>query len=121
MLQSRFYISCDISTLSISNACHIMVYSSRPSTFSDWTQTGQPQDVYSTEWGGLSRSEATRRILIEWAKLRKGKEISAWVFKSSPRLSASAPSEGTHQISSTEKRRRTSNMVAKAASQVLDE
>jgi hypothetical protein len=78
-------------------------------------------DAYSDEWGGLSRSEATRRILIEWARLRRGKEISAWVFNSSPRLAVSGSSLGARREPGGVLKPSRSNTAAKAASKVLDE
>lgn len=41
-------------------------------------QALQTLDVYCQEWGGLSRAEATRRLLIEWDKVRRGEASSGW-------------------------------------------
>jgi hypothetical protein len=78
-------------------------------------------DTYCDEWGGLTRAEATRRLLIEWAKLRKGKEVSSWVFNPSPRLAASGSSLGTRREPGGALKPSRSNTAAKAASKVLDE
>jgi hypothetical protein len=78
-------------------------------------------DLYCREWGGLARSEATRRILIEWAKLRRGKEISAWVLRASPPLAEATAPPGTRSASGGVQRPSLSNKAAKAASRVLDE
>lgn len=36
----------------------------------------QDLDAYRQEWGGISRAEATRQIIIAWSKVRHG-ELSA--------------------------------------------
>ncbi len=66
-------------------------------------------DEYCQEWGGLSRPEATRRLLIEWSKLRQGQSVTTWTV-SPPQPSA----VGT-------KKPPLHNQAAKAASRVLDD
>jgi len=78
-------------------------------------------DAYCNEWGGLTRAEATRRLLIEWAKLRRGKEISAWVLNPSPRLATSVSPEGIRRTPGGIQKPSLTNSTAKAASKVLDE
>ena len=81
----------------------------------------QELDAYSQEWGGLSRAEATRRLLIEWMKIRRGQPISAWIAQKSsqqgePTLSEPAPreKEARNKVAIT-------TSAAKAASRVLDD
>ena len=81
----------------------------------------QSLDAFCHDWGGLTRSEATRRILIEWDKLRRGKEISAWGPNTPALLTLSGPLEESRRVPGGTQNRRLSNSVAKAASQVLDE
>src|SRR5947209_8679558 len=98
-------------------------------TSDDYWNTSLPKDhdalceldAYCQEWGGLTRAEATRRLLIEWAKLRRGKEISAWVLNPSPRLAPSISSEGTRRMLGGVQKPPLTNSTAKAASRVLDE
>jgi len=78
-------------------------------------------DAYCQEWGGLSRAEATRRLLIEWYKLRQGQLIAAWT---SPDTTPSAASGGTGQPARPAKAGSSFSFAspsARAASQVLDE
>ncbi|BCL83531.1 hypothetical protein ccbrp13_59960 [Ktedonobacteria bacterium brp13] len=78
----------------------------------------QALDVFCKDWGGLTRAEATRRILIEWEKLRNGKAISAWSPNASAQSAPPISFEGTRRV---EQKPHLSNRVAKAASQVLDD
>ena len=78
-------------------------------------------DEFCRDWGGLTRAEATRRLLIEWEKIRSGKEVSAWGPNASARLTVSASSEGSRRGSGVTQKAPLSNAVAKAASQVLDD
>lgn len=81
----------------------------------------QALDDYCHEWGGLTRAEGTRRLLIEWEKLRSGKEITAWGPSTSARSAASVSSEGARRTPGAVQKQQISNMAAKAASRVLDE
>ncbi|GCE27537.1 hypothetical protein KDA_30210 [Dictyobacter alpinus] len=80
----------------------------------------QALDAYRHEWGGLSRAEATRRLLIEWNKLRQGQSIGAWIPTTLPQQQAIKSDDqlNTSRMASTSK---TSNTVARAASRVLDD
>ncbi len=78
-------------------------------------------DAYCNEWGGLTRAEATRRLLIEWAKLRRGKEISGWVLNASSKLATSVSSEGVRRMPGGVQKLPLTNSTAKAASKVLDD
>jgi hypothetical protein len=81
----------------------------------------QTLDAFCQDWGGLTRAEATRRILIEWDKLRRGKEVSAWGGSVPVPLTTSAPPEGLRRVPSGTQKTPFLNMTAKAASQVLDD
>jgi hypothetical protein len=81
----------------------------------------QALDAFCNDWGGLTRAEATRRILIEWDKLCRGKEVSAWAPNASPLLTQPGPSEGSRRVPGGTQKGLLSNSAAKAASQVLDE
>lgn len=81
----------------------------------------QALDAFCQEWGGLTRAEATRRILIEWEKLRSGKEVSAWGPRASASLTSSGTLEGSRRVLGALQKTPRSNAVAKAASQVLDD
>jgi hypothetical protein len=81
----------------------------------------QALDEYCKDWGGLTRTEATRRILIEWEKLRRGKEISAWGPNASARLAASRETDVAARTPGSILKPRSSNQAAQAASQVLDD
>jgi hypothetical protein len=81
----------------------------------------QALDAFCREWGGLTRAEATRRILIEWEKLRGGKEISAWGPNAPALLKASVSPEESRRLPPGTRKQPLSNAAAKAASQVLDE
>jgi hypothetical protein len=75
-------------------------------------------DAYCQEWGGLTRAEATRRLLIEWAMLRNGKDLSAW----SPKAPVSGASERARRgVGGAGQKPLLVNQNAKAASHVLDE
>ncbi len=78
-------------------------------------------DAYCQEWGGLTRAEATRRLLIEWTLLRKGKDLSAWGSNGPAHVAASGASEGAKRILGTVQKPHITNTAAKAASQVLDD
>jgi hypothetical protein len=78
-------------------------------------------DAYCQEWGGLTRAEATRRLLIEWALLRKGKDLSAWGSNTPARAAASGSSEGTRRVQAGAQKNHLVSTSAKAASHVLDE
>ncbi len=81
----------------------------------------QELDSYCKEWGGLTRAEATRRLLIEWARLRRGKEISAWGPNASATVALSASSEGSKRTGGGPAKTLLAKPVARAASQVLDD
>ncbi|GER86578.1 hypothetical protein KDW_07400 [Dictyobacter vulcani] len=81
----------------------------------------QALDAFCKEWGGLTRSEATRRILIEWEKIRIGKDVSAWGPNASARLAASVPSERAPRMPGSAQKPHIPSQAAKAASQVLDD
>ena len=81
----------------------------------------QALDAYCKEWGGLSRAEATRRILIEWSKIQRGQSISPWVPNVPSSLGASVASEQVPRTLGTIKKPLIVNQAAKAASQVLDD
>ena len=81
----------------------------------------QALDAYCKEWGGLSRAEATRRLLMEWSKIQRGQSISPWL--------PNVPSQ-PGEVAVLERAQRTPGMVnkpiiasqaARAASQVLDD
>ncbi|GLV59801.1 hypothetical protein KDH_66250 [Dictyobacter sp. S3.2.2.5] len=80
----------------------------------------QALDAYRHEWGGLSRAEATRRLLIEWHKLRQGQPIAAWIPTVSPQQHATNVGD-KQQIAGMAYTPKTSNSVARAASRVLDD
>jgi len=85
-------------------------------------QALQTLDAYCQEWGGLSRAEATRRLLIEWDKLRRGESPATWI---SQQPSSQQSMAGSHQLiqqasGATNKPMRL-NPTAKAASQSLDD
>jgi hypothetical protein len=95
-------------------------------TTDDYWNTSLPKDhdalreldAYCQEWGGLTRAEATRRLLIEWALLRNGKDLSAW----SPGAPASEASEKARRVvGGTVQKPPLVSTSAKAASHVLDE
>lgn len=78
-------------------------------------------DAYCQEWGGLSRAEATRRLLIEWHKVRQGQPIVAWT---PPDAAPSGAVGGPGQPARPAGAGRAfahPNSSARAASQVLDE
>lgn len=80
----------------------------------------QSLDAFCKEWGGLSRAEATRRILIEWDRLRRGKDVSAWASGAMAQFALSASQERQRTPRPAQKTPIT-NQVARAASHVLDE
>ncbi|GHO84378.1 hypothetical protein [Dictyobacter formicarum] len=77
-------------------------------------------DAYRYEWGGLSRAEATRRLLIEWHKLRQGQPIAAWIPTVSPQQHTTNV-DYKQQIAGMAYAYKTSNSVARAANRVLDD
>jgi hypothetical protein len=81
----------------------------------------QELDAYCAEWGGLTRAEATRRLLIEWVKVRKGESIAAWGPRASSQVTATALSPETRRAAGESPKSPLSNRAARAASQVLDE
>jgi hypothetical protein len=74
-------------------------------------------DAYCQEWGGLTRAEATRRLLIEWTLLRQGKGLSSW----GPTTLASDSAERIRKVGGSIQKSYILNTTAKAASQVLDD
>ena len=78
-------------------------------------------DAYCQEWGGLTRAEATRRLLIEWTLQRQGKDLSAWGPNGSVRFAASGAPEGARRAVGIVQKPHILNATAKAASQVLDD
>jgi hypothetical protein len=94
-------------------------------TTDDYWNTSLPKDhealreldAYCQEWGGLTRAEATRRLLMEWAMLRNGKDLSTW----SPKAPVSGTSERARRAVGAVQKPHLLNTTAKAASQVLDE
>jgi hypothetical protein len=79
-------------------------------------------DAYCQEWGGLTRAEATRRLLIEWTLLRTGKGLSAWSSRGPAHVAASGASEGgARRTGGGGQKPHLLNTTAKAASQVLDD
>ncbi len=79
----------------------------------------QTLDAYCLEWGGLSRSEATRRLLIEWDKLRRGESMMAWAPQHPSQPSASPSPQWSQQTAGIANKQL--NRVARVASQVLDD
>jgi hypothetical protein len=78
-------------------------------------------DAYCQEWGGLTRAEATRRLLIEWTLRRQGKDLSAWGPNGPVRFAASGASEVDKRAVGIVQKPHILNATAKAASQVLDD
>lgn len=81
----------------------------------------QALDAFCKEWGGLTRSEATRRIIIEWERIRIGKDVSAWGPNASAQLAVPVFSERASHMQGPVQKPPFSSQVAKAASQVLDD
>jgi hypothetical protein len=81
----------------------------------------QELDAYCTEWGGLTRAEATRRLLIEWVKVRKGESITGWGPRASSQLATTTSSPGARRAAEESPKSSLSNRAARAASRVLDE
>jgi hypothetical protein len=81
----------------------------------------QSLDTFCKEWGGLTRAEATRRILIEWDRLRRGKDVSAWASEASPQFVTSSPAQGIQRTPRAPQKPLTTNQAARVASHVLDE
>jgi hypothetical protein len=78
-------------------------------------------DAYCQEWGGLTRAEATRRLLIEWTLQRQGKGLSAWGPNVSAQVAASGSFEGARRVVTAVQKPHLLHATAKAASQVLDD
>jgi hypothetical protein len=78
-------------------------------------------DAYCQEWGGLTRAEATRRLLIEWTLLRQGKGLSAWSPATPVRSAASGSAEGARRVGEGAQKPPLLHATAKAASHVLDD
>ncbi len=80
-------------------------------------------DAFAEEMGGITRSEATRQILIMWSKARRGKLTQTYGFFASPMYPTNAapapalPSPGTTEKKATIKR---SKGNGNAAVQALD-
>jgi hypothetical protein len=81
----------------------------------------QALDAYCKEWGGLSRAEATRRLLLEWNKIQHGQPIAAWYPPLSSSSMESVSLERAPRTAGTMSRSSTVSPSARAASQVLDE
>jgi hypothetical protein len=78
-------------------------------------------DAYCADWGRLTRAEATRRLLIEWVKVRKGESIAGWGPRASSQVAAISLSPGARRAAGESPKSSLSNRAARAASQVLDE
>ncbi len=81
----------------------------------------QALDAYCKEWGGLSRGEATRRLLMEWDKIQRGLPIAAWIPNVPPRPVESIVSERAPRAPGMVNKSSTANQAARAASRVLDD
>jgi hypothetical protein len=81
----------------------------------------QALDAYCKEWGGLSRGEATRRLLMEWDKIQRGLPIAAWLPNIPSRPVESIVSERAPGTSGAVNKLSISNQAARAASRVLDD
>ena len=84
-------------------------------------QALQMLDAYCQEWGGLSRAEATRRLLIEWDKLRRGEVMTAWTPQNAARSVLSGQPEWTQQAVRGENKPTMSNRKGIIANQSLDD
>jgi hypothetical protein len=78
-------------------------------------------DAYCQEWGGLSRSEGTRRLLIEWSKVQQGQPIAAWTSPHATPLAASSGSGQATRAAGADSSFSFASPAARAASRVLDE
>lgn len=78
-------------------------------------------DAFCQEWGGLTRTEATRRILIEWDKLRRGKDVSAWGGQMPERMAMPVSPDRSRHTPGRTLNAPFSKSVAQVASQVLDD
>src|SRR5450432_3359897 len=81
----------------------------------------QALDAYCKEWGGLSRAEATRRLLMEWCKIQRGQSISLWLPNSPSQPGEATVLEQTPRTQGTGNKPVRASQAAKAASQVLDD
>lgn len=81
----------------------------------------QGLDAYCREWGGLSRAEATRRLLIEWDKIRRGQPTTAWVPNIPAHPMELDVSERAPRSAGTVKSSSSSTSSARSASQMLDD
>jgi hypothetical protein len=78
-------------------------------------------DAYCQEWGGLSRAEATRRLLIEWSKVKQGQPIAAWTLPEGTPPAVSEKSGRAPRASGAGSTFSFASPSARAASRVLDE
>jgi hypothetical protein len=81
----------------------------------------QALDAYCKEWGGLSRSEATRRLLLEWNKIQRGQPIAAWYLPLSSSSTESVALERAPRTAGGVSKQASVSPSARAASQALDE
>ena len=81
----------------------------------------QALDAYCKEWGGLSRGEATRRLLMEWDKIQRGLPISPWIPNGSSQPGEVAAPERAMRMPGIVKKPIIASQAARAASQVLDD
>jgi hypothetical protein len=81
----------------------------------------QALDAYCKEWGGLSRAEATRRLLMEWCKIQRGQSISPWIPNGPSQPSEVAAPERALRTPGTVNKPVIASQAARAASQVLDD
>ena len=81
----------------------------------------QALDAYCKEWGGLSRGEATRRLLMEWDKIQRGLPIAAWAPNVPSRPVEPVVSERVPHTSGALNKPPIANQAARAASRVLDD
>jgi hypothetical protein len=59
-------------------------------------------DTFAEEMGGITRSEATRQILIMWSKARRGKLAQTYGFFASPMYPVNAVAPAMSSSGSTE-------------------
>jgi hypothetical protein len=81
----------------------------------------QALDAYCKEWGGLSRAEATRRLLMEWSKIQRGQSISLWIPNGSSQPREVAAPERAMRMPGIVNKPIIASQAARAASQVLDD
>ena len=81
----------------------------------------QALDAYCKEWGGLSRAEATRRLLMEWCKIQRGQSISPWLPNVPSQPGEVATPEQVQRTLGTVNKPVRASQAARAASQVLDD